>query len=347
MQANWDCQGLHQLLSERFSLQGLQTLCFRLQSHVPDLDWESLEGEGKKGKALALITFIERRKKVPELLDAIVQQRSDLEEEVSAIRDTIEKPPPPPSPAIPTAVSTPQPGESEEEVEHRGCSIDIKIVVALIALFGVVFSVVFTPLWERVVDIVLPTPTRIAVARASPTPTPTPTPTSTLTSTPTQTPTRTPTRTPTPTLACPVHTDDAIRYENEGASLRTVRGADPTRPAAVRITFENPYPNSFSAWAVPHACDATESESLSFWVRGENGGERFEVGIKDLYTLSGQEPKVQRIAPADWQRVSIPLQEFLDIKWQDLSSLENLSLGFRYDLGSGTIYVDGFIIGPP
>jgi hypothetical protein len=127
-----------------------------------------------------------------------------------------------------------------------------------------------------------------------------------------------------------------------------IRGAGPTRPDVVRITFENPYPDSFSSWVVLlDTCDAAESDSLSFWVRGATGGEQFVVGIKDLYTSSSDEPKVQRTAPADWQRVSIPLRQFQKIKEQDLSSLENVSLGFTYALGSGTIYVDEFIIGPP
>ena len=96
-----------------------------------------------------------------------------------------------------------------------------------------------------------------------------------------------------------------------------------------------------------HTCDATASERLSFWVRGENGGEQFEVGIKGSTIESGHEPKVQQIAPTDWQHVFIPLQEFQELKEQDLSSLENFSLGFSYDLGSGTIYVDGFTFSPP
>lgn len=65
----------------------------------------------------------------------------------------------------------------------------VKIVVALIGLFGVVFSVSFTPFLGRVVDILLPLPTPIPVAIASPTPTATPTATSTPTHTATPMPT--------------------------------------------------------------------------------------------------------------------------------------------------------------
>ncbi len=221
----------------------------------------------------------------------------------------------------------------------------VKIIVALIALFGVVFSVLFTPVAGKLADICLPIP-RSVPATASPTPTVTPTPRITLT--PTPTPTSSPTPTSTSTPSCRVNIEEAVVYENAGASLETVRRADPARPEAIKITFANPFSGSFSAWAIPlHACDATTSESLSFWVRGENGGEQFEVGIKDSTTLSGHEPKVRLVASTGWQHVSIPLQEFQNLKKQDLSSLESFSLGFKYDLGSGTIYIDEFTFGPP
>ncbi|MBC8446711.1 MAG: hypothetical protein H8D78_03085 [Chloroflexi bacterium] len=159
------------------------------------------------------------------------------------------------------------------------------------------------------------------------------------------------TLTPTSTYtapSCPIRIDEANKYPNGEASLDAVRGADPIRHDAIKITFVNPLPGSFSAWAVPlRICDATTSESLSFWVRGENGGERFEVGLKDSTTPSGQEPKIQQTASGDWQYVSIPLQGFQDLKKQDLSSLENFSLGFKYDLGNGTIYIDELTFGPP
>jgi len=219
----------------------------------------------------------------------------------------------------------------------------VKVIVALITLFGVVFGVLFTPVAGKLADICLPIPRPIPVTAL-----PTPTATVTITSTPMPTPTSTSSPTPTFTPSCPICINEAIRYENGGASLETVREADPTRPDAIRITFANPFPDSFSAWVVPlHTCDASASESLSFWVRGENGGEKFEVGIKDSTTLSGQEPKVQQTASAVWQHVSIPLQKFQDLKKQDLSSLEKFSLGFKYDLGSGTIYIDKFTLGPP
>jgi len=189
----------------------------------------------------------------------------------------------------------------------------------------------------------------LRVFLASTRPAATPTSTWTLTPTPTQTPTYTSTPTPTSTPSCPIRIDEAITYDGHaGSSLETAEGADSARPDAIKITFENPNTQSFSSWVIPlHTCDATGSESLSFWVRGENGGEQFEVGIRDSTTEAGHEPKVKQTPPAAWQQVFIPLQEFQELKEQDLSSLENFSLGFSYNLGSGTIYVDGFTFSPP
>jgi hypothetical protein len=259
-----------------------------------------------------------------------------------------------PSPAIPDGPSAPRSGEDEQSPPP----VEMEIVTVRVRRW--LIGVLRDPLWQGIAGVIAIIALIVSCVSIGgldkvasllgpmPTPTSTPTPTPTLTSTPTQTPTDTPTPTPTPTPPCPIYIDDAIWYENEGALLRMVRGADPTRPDAVKITFENPYPNSFSSWVVPlDTCDATGSESLSFWVRGETGGEQFLVGIKDSHTNSGDEPKVQQTASTDWQPMSISLKEFLALKWQDLSSLENLSLGFTCALGSGTIYVDGFIIGPP
>ena len=57
------------------------------------------------------------------------------------------------------------------------------------------------------------------------------------------------------------------------------------------------------------------------------------------------------IASSTWETVTIPLSKFQEINKQNLSALDNLSLGFRYAWGSGAsnsgaIYVDGFVFEP-
>jgi len=84
--------------------------------------------------------------------------------------------------------------------------------------------------------------------------------------------------------------------------------------------------------------DVSKYEFLSFKVKGEVGGEKFEVGLKDT---SGIERKIQieKFAKitTQWQKVMIPLEEF---KGVNLSSLENISFGVNETHGKGTVYFD-------
>ncbi|MCS7151204.1 MAG: CIA30 family protein [Endomicrobia bacterium] len=79
-------------------------------------------------------------------------------------------------------------------------------------------------------------------------------------------------------------------------------------------------------------------EFLTFRVKGEQGGEKFELGLKDA---SGQETKLQiekyATISTQWKQVKIPLSEFKEV---NLSSLENISIGFNEYHGRGTVYID-------
>ncbi|MEW5694038.1 MAG: CIA30 family protein, partial [Candidatus Hydrogenedentota bacterium] len=80
---------------------------------------------------------------------------------------------------------------------------------------------------------------------------------------------------------------------------------------------------------------------LSFMVRGGEGWEIFEIGIKDE---KGNEKKVLSndhfVTTREWQMVKIPLSAFADI---DLTIPENLNLAFT-KVGSGKIVIDNLAI---
>ncbi len=98
----------------------------------------------------------------------------------------------------------------------------------------------------------------------------------------------------------------------------------------------------YCSWIIPlNGYNATSNKQITFWVKGDKGGEQFVVGIKDTKTISGLEPKVSETASASWTEISIPLDMF---KRQDLSSLEYFSINFT--VGSGTIYVNQLIFIP-
>ena len=65
---------LHQTLTERFSEDELRTLCF----HLEDADYDDLEGKGKASKARELVSHLERRHRIPELVESVKEQRPDI-----------------------------------------------------------------------------------------------------------------------------------------------------------------------------------------------------------------------------------------------------------------------------
>jgi len=110
------------------------------------------------------------------------------------------------------------------------------------------------------------------------------------------------------------------------------------REAASRLQFNVLDEQGYCSWIVPlNGYNAASKQQVTFWVKGEKGGEKYKVGIKDDITPSGQEPKVSQVASASWIKVSIPLDKF-KTKGHNLDSLENFSLNFTE--GSGTIYVN-------
>lgn len=64
---------LHKLLIEHFSQGELKTLCFYL-----NVDYETLDGDGKADKARELILYLERHKRIVALEDEIAKQRPDI-----------------------------------------------------------------------------------------------------------------------------------------------------------------------------------------------------------------------------------------------------------------------------
>jgi hypothetical protein len=69
---------LRRLLAAHFDAEELRTLCFDL-----GIDYDDLRGEGKAGKARELITYLERRGRLDELLTIATQLRPQVDWENS------------------------------------------------------------------------------------------------------------------------------------------------------------------------------------------------------------------------------------------------------------------------
>lgn len=64
---------LLEILAERFDQEELRTLCFYL-----GIDYDAVKGEGKEGKARELIAYLDRRNKIPSLIEVGQQLRPDI-----------------------------------------------------------------------------------------------------------------------------------------------------------------------------------------------------------------------------------------------------------------------------
>jgi hypothetical protein len=104
----------------------------------------------------------------------------------------------------------------------------------------------------------------------------------------------------------------------------------------------------FFGWGVVlqhagEAFDTRKAKSLTFWVIGTEGGERFHIKLKDINRLEVPLRSINYVEVSkEWQKVSVPLKDFG--KKIDLSRLENVSLGFDQIVAgrSGCIYIDDF-----
>jgi hypothetical protein len=85
--------------------------------------------------------------------------------------------------------------------------------------------------------------------------------------------------------------------------------------------------------------NASEFKRLSFWVKGGEGGEIFEIGLKDTAKTEKkvQSEQVGSVAADRWMELVVPLADF---KGVDKTSIENVNFGFNQQHGSGTVCID-------
>lgn len=96
--------------------------------------------------------------------------------------------------------------------------------------------------------------------------------------------------------------------------------------------------------------DLTGFKKLTLWVKGEQGGEKFKVGIADQqYESMGDSAKSDDISnylkdkkiTTQWQKAEIPLEDIF-VEWTQIASL---AINFETDLyengaAKGTVYID-------
>jgi len=221
---------LRKILEERFNEGELNTLCFDL-----GVDYDNLSGQRQADKARELVSYLERRNRIPELVKVGERVRPDISwvdasKAPPAIPEDITDEPPseelpaPPAPTPPEPIPpVPQPSPPPSIEREVGCTgrIGSRIVglrmrydklptaqqVTVIGIIGTIIVALITlcgtlgaPVVGGVVERWLARPTEVATLTFTPTSTVTATPTPTHTPLPTPTSTHTPVPTPMPTL---------------------------------------------------------------------------------------------------------------------------------------------------
>jgi hypothetical protein len=96
--------------------------------------------------------------------------------------------------------------------------------------------------------------------------------------------------------------------------------------------------------------DASAYTHLTFWVRGETGGERFQVGMADkqfgMVEDSVKARAIESYLPSkkittEWQKAMIPLNDmFVDYRLVDAISINFEADLFEDEQTSGVVYID-------
>jgi hypothetical protein len=92
--------------------------------------------------------------------------------------------------------------------------------------------------------------------------------------------------------------------------------------------------------------DVTKYKYLTFWLKGDKGGEKLELLFRDSHAqnyMPQAKYKVQDAVP-EWVKISVPLEEIQKLGI-DLKALDNIGIAFGPDAGNkqgAIIYVDDF-----
>ncbi len=96
--------------------------------------------------------------------------------------------------------------------------------------------------------------------------------------------------------------------------------------------------------------DLTQYDYLSFWIKGENGGEGFKIQLEDSINTGGEQYAFLHInnyleggeITTEWQKVVIPIQSFDPNEPFDLTQVKAMQFVFENGLGlnNSKVYID-------
>ena len=119
---------------------------------------------------------------------------------------------------------------------------------------------------------------------------------------------------------------------------------------SLKLTYTNAQELAFSGWYADWTSseqgyfDASGYSRLTFWLRGESGGESFQVGLRD--TAGNEQKAISVVATAaqTWEQVTVPLSAYQENV--DLTRVQKVVFAFTRANGSGTVYIDDIAFAP-
>lgn len=133
--------------------------------------------------------------------------------------------------------------------------------------------------------------------------------------------------------------DSALTYDHAVACAHS-------SAYGLQLDYNFPGTNDNGGWGIHWAntrpshldVNALGRTELVFWVKGEVGGETFQIGMKDTDGIEVKlESKSLVIITTGWTEAIIPLSKFQGVNTR---SLENISFGFHHGHGASTVCID-------
>ncbi|MBN1383404.1 MAG: hypothetical protein JW983_00790 [Elusimicrobia bacterium] len=138
------------------------------------------------------------------------------------------------------------------------------------------------------------------------------------------------------------HVDSMSAHGNVGYCLKIVHLN--TNTGWFRLEFDDTYANIISTYN-----ESGTYKSLSFWVRGENGGETFEINLRaDGGVESDWRPHITHFLPGgittSWQKVVVPVETLVQgYSPTNAQKVDGVIFNFRNLCPAATIYIDDVI----
>lgn len=120
--------------------------------------------------------------------------------------------------------------------------------------------------------------------------------------------------------------------------------ADKTDNQSMKVMYRKPDKKAFCGAYVIFLADVSKYKTMTFFIKGQKGGETFEIGVNDVISNKREDAvyvgAINRYllkgVARDWQLVKIPLSDFYG---PDLSKVYSFILHFN-DVGEGTFWLD-------